>query len=180
VPYRSRITEFEQRGAYFDGDPVIATKKGVNILERGSQVHDMAEVQELFDFPPAPKLDIYGKLDPGKATPAELRGQEIFFGKGQCAACHTPPYYTDNTMHNVRVERFYKPEMINGMLASADGPIKPFRALERCADPISTRSISRITSSQKPEPILLDTRAVVIAGLRRAESGRDLLFRSAR
>ena len=28
------FTEFEQRGAYFDGDPVIATKKGVNILER--------------------------------------------------------------------------------------------------------------------------------------------------
>jgi cytochrome c peroxidase len=85
----------------------------------------MAEVQELFDFPPAPKLDIYGKLDPAKATPAELRGQEIFFGKGQCAACHTPPYYTDNTMHNLQVER-YKPEMINGMLASADGPIKTF------------------------------------------------------
>jgi cytochrome c peroxidase len=108
------------------GDPVIATKKGVNILERGSQVHDMAEVQELFDFPPAPKLDIYGKLDHAKATPAELRGQEIFFGKGQCAVCHTPPYYTDNTMHNLQVERFYKPEMINGMLASADGPIKTF------------------------------------------------------
>jgi cytochrome c peroxidase len=120
------FTEFEQRGAYFDGDPVIATKKGVNILERGSQVHDMAEVQELFDFPPAQKLDIYGKLDPAKATPAELRGQEIFFGKGQCAACHTPPYYTDNTMHNLQVERFYRPEMINGMLASADGPIKTF------------------------------------------------------
>ena len=120
------FTEFEQRGAYFDGDPVTATKKGVNILERGSQVHDMAEVQELFDFPPALKLDIYGKLDPAKATPAELRGQEIFFGKGQCAACHTPPYYTDNTMHNLQVERFYRPEMINGMLASADGPIKTF------------------------------------------------------
>ena len=41
------FTEFEQRGAYFDGDPVIATKKGVNILERGSQVHDMAEVPML-------------------------------------------------------------------------------------------------------------------------------------
>jgi cytochrome c peroxidase len=120
------FTEFEQRGAYFDGDPVIATKKGVNILERGSQVHDMAEVQELFDFPPAQKLDIYGKLDPAKATPAELHGQEIFFGKGQCAACHMPPYYTDNTMHNLQVERFYRPEMINGMLASADGPIKTF------------------------------------------------------
>ena len=50
------FTEFEQRAAYFDGDPVIATKKGVNILERGSQVHFMAELQELLDFPPAPKL----------------------------------------------------------------------------------------------------------------------------
>src|SRR5450755_3751867 len=120
------FTEFEQRAAYFDGDPVTATKKGVNILERGSQVHDMAELQEMLDFPPAPKLDLYGKLDPAKATPAELRGQEIFFGKGQCAACHTPPYYTDNTMHNLQVERFYKPEMIIGMLASADGPIKTF------------------------------------------------------
>jgi hypothetical protein len=29
------FTEFEQRGAYFDGDPVMATKKGVNVLERG-------------------------------------------------------------------------------------------------------------------------------------------------
>jgi hypothetical protein len=54
------FTEFEQRAAYFDGDPVIATKKGVNILERGSQVHDMAEFQVLLDFPPAPKLDIMG------------------------------------------------------------------------------------------------------------------------
>src|SRR6266481_238965 len=96
------FTEFEQRGAYFDGDPVIATKKGVNILERGSQVHFMAEVQEILDFPPAPKLDLLGRLDPAKATPAELRGQEIFFGKGQCAACHVPPFYTDNLMHNLQ------------------------------------------------------------------------------
>ncbi len=62
------FTEFEQRAAYFDGDPVIATKKGVNILERGSQAHFMGEVQNILDFPPAPKLNIYGKLDPGKAT----------------------------------------------------------------------------------------------------------------
>ena len=51
------FTEFEQRAAYFDGDPVIAMKKGVNILDRGSQVHAMAEFQELLDFPPAPKLE---------------------------------------------------------------------------------------------------------------------------
>jgi cytochrome c peroxidase len=120
------FTEFEQRAAYFDGDPVIATKKGVNILERGSQVHAMAEFQEILDFPPAPKLDLFGKLDPKKATPAELRGQALFLGKAQCASCHTPPYYTDNLMHNLRAERFYQPQMINGMMASADGPIKTF------------------------------------------------------
>jgi cytochrome c peroxidase len=120
------FTEFEQRAAYFDGDPVIATKKGVNILERGSQVHFMAEFQALLDFPPAPKLDIYGKLDPEKATESELKGQEIFFGKAQCAVCHPAPYYTDNLMHNLKAERFYKPRMINGRMASVDGPIKTF------------------------------------------------------
>lgn len=120
------FTEFEQRAAYFDGDPVIATKKGVNILERGSQVHFMAEFQALLDFPPAPKLDIYGKIEPKKGTESELRGQEIFFGKAKCGICHPAPYYTDNLMHNLKTERFYKPRMINGRMASADGPIKTF------------------------------------------------------
>ena len=120
------FTEFEQRAAYFDGDPVIATKKGVNILERGSQVHFMAEFQELMDFPPAPKLGIDGKLDPRKASEAEKRGQAVFFGKGQCSTCHIPPYYTDNNMHNLKVERFFKPRTVNGRFASQDGPIKTF------------------------------------------------------
>jgi cytochrome c peroxidase len=120
------FTEFEQRAAYFDGDPVIATKKGLNPLERGSQVHDMAEFQELLDFPPAPKLDVFGKLDPSRASEAELRGQELFFGKARCATCHVPPYYTDNLMHNLQTERFYTAQDINGRAAAADGPIKTF------------------------------------------------------
>ena len=120
------FTEFEQRAAYFDGDPVIATKKGVNVLERGSQVHFMAEFQELLDFPPAPKLGWDGKLDPAKATPTEMHGQEVFFGKGQCSSCHQPPYYTDNTMHNLQAERFYQQHMVNGMMMADDGPIKTF------------------------------------------------------
>lgn len=120
------FTEFEQRAAYFDGDPVIATKKGINILDRGHQVHAMAEFQALLDFPPAPKLGIDGKLDPKKATESEMRGQQIFFGKANCGSCHPAPYYTDNLMHNMKTERFYKPRMINGRMASADGPIKTF------------------------------------------------------
>jgi cytochrome c peroxidase len=120
------FTEFEQRAAYFDGDPVIATKKGVNVLERGSQVHFMAEFQALLDFPPAPKLGVLGKLDPAKANESEMRGQKLFFGKAGCADCHPAPYYTDNLMHNMRAERFFKPQMVNGRMASADGPIKTF------------------------------------------------------
>ncbi|MGD9764847.1 MAG: cytochrome B6 [Candidatus Binatia bacterium] len=120
------FTEFEQRAAYFDGDPVIATKKGLNVLERGSQVHDMGEFQELLDFPPAPKLNVFGRLDPARGTDQEKRGEAVFFGKGQCATCHIPPYYTDNLMHNLQTERFYTARMINGRVAAADGPIKTF------------------------------------------------------
>lgn len=120
------FTEFEQRAAYFDGDPVIATKKGVNILERGSQAHFMGEFQNILDFPPAPKLDIYGNLCQKKATAEEKRGEILFNGKAKCAVCHPAPYYTDNLMHNLKTERFYKPQMINGRMASADGPIKTF------------------------------------------------------
>ena len=120
------FTEFEQRAAYFDGDPVIAVKKGVNILERGSQVHAMAEFLAILDFPPAPKLRVDGKLDRSLATPAELRGQELFFGKADCASCHPSPYYTDNLMHDLKTERFYQPVMANGHMAAGDGPIKTF------------------------------------------------------
>ncbi len=120
------FTEFEQRAAYFDGDPIAATKKGVNILERGSQVHFMAEFQALLDFPPAPKLDVLGRLDPAKVTEAEQRGEKLFNGKAQCSVCHAPPYYTDNLMHNLKAERFHKPQAINGRMAAADGPIKTF------------------------------------------------------
>jgi cytochrome c peroxidase len=120
------FTEFEQRGAYFDGDTTLAAKKGVNVLDRASQVMAMAEFQELLTFPPAPKLGVDGKLDPAKASAAELRGQALFFGKADCAGCHAPPYYTDNSMHDLRTERFFKPRLIDGMMASADGPIKTF------------------------------------------------------
>ncbi len=120
------FTEFEQRAAYFDGIPADAARKGTNVLERGSQVHFMSEFESILDFPPAPKLNVFGKLDPAKASDTELRGQSVFFGKGQCATCHPPPYYTDNSMHNLRVERFFNEQMINGRKASADGPIKTF------------------------------------------------------
>ncbi len=120
------FTEFEQRAAYFDGDIVLATKKGVNILERASQVHFMSEFQALLDFPPAPKLNVLGRLDRTKATQSETRGEDLFFGKASCGQCHTPPFYTDNLMHDLAVERFFKPRMEGGMMITAQGAIKTF------------------------------------------------------
>jgi cytochrome c peroxidase len=122
------FTEFEQRAAYFDGDQVSASAKGINPLERGSQVHFMAEVQNLLDFPPAPGLGWDGKLDPQKfaADSPEMQGQMLFFGKARCAECHPAPFYTDNLMHDLKVERFYKTQTHNGLVATAQGPIKTF------------------------------------------------------
>jgi cytochrome c peroxidase len=122
------FTEFEQRAAYFDGDHVSAAAKGVNPLERGSQVHFMSEVQELLDFPPAPGLGWDGKLDPKKfsADSPEMKGQELFFGKAQCSVCHPAPFYSDNLMHDLKVDRFYKTQTYNGLVATAQGPIKTF------------------------------------------------------
>jgi cytochrome c peroxidase len=111
------FTEFEQRTAYFNGDPIRAMKKGMNILDRIPVSH-MAQMQNMFDFPPAPKLDAQGRLDPSQATDAEKRGETLFFGKAQCGTCHPAPAYLDQQMHDLHVERFID--------EPTRGPIKTF------------------------------------------------------
>ncbi len=120
------FTEFEQRTAYFDGDQVTAAKKGPNLPDRTSQVSFMAQMQNIFDFPPAPKLDVFGLLDREKATEEELFGQKVFFGKGRCGECHPAPFYLDSRMHDLKVERFYYPRTVNDKWVTAEGPIKTF------------------------------------------------------
>jgi cytochrome c peroxidase len=120
------FTEFEQRTAYFDGDQVTAAKKGLFLPDRSDQVSLMAQMQNMFDFPPAPKLDEFGRLRPDMATEQELAGERVFFGKGRCAECHTPPFFLDNRMHDLHLERFYMPEMVRGQMNIGDGPIKTF------------------------------------------------------
>jgi cytochrome c peroxidase len=112
------FTEFEQRSAYFNGDEIHAIKKGMNILDRVPVTH-MAQMQNMLDFPPAPKLNLTGHLDPAKATENELRGEKLFFGKAQCSTCHPAPFYLDNQMHDLHLERFLKYE-------AGDGPMKAF------------------------------------------------------
>lgn len=111
------FTEFEQRTAYFNGDHIRAAKKGINIIDR-LQVAHMAQIQNMIDFPPAPKLDpMTGRLDRSRADRLEIAGEDLFFGKARCAVCHQPPAYTDHMMHDLFLERFG---------AEADGPIKTF------------------------------------------------------
>ncbi len=118
------FTEFEQRTAYFDGDHVTAAKKGLNTLDRGSVVAAMGQMQSMFDFPPAPKLDLFGRLEPARASEQELRGEQLFFGKARCGECHPAPHYLNNLMQDLEVGRFYEPRMVAGHWDHPVGPIK--------------------------------------------------------
>jgi cytochrome c peroxidase len=122
------FTEFEQRTAYFNGDHVSATRKGPHLPDRANQVAMMAQMQNIIDFPPAPKLDPVGRLDPAKATDEELAGEQVFLGKGRCAECHIPVLaFMDNAMHDLKLERFYQiGQTVNDFIAQPDGPIKTF------------------------------------------------------
>ena len=122
------FTEFEQRTAYFNGDHVSATRKGVHLPDRPNQVAMMAQMQNIIDFPPAPKLDPFGRLDPEKATEQELAGEQVFMGKGRCAECHIPQTaFMDNNMHDLKLERFYEiGQTVNDLVTMPDGPIKTF------------------------------------------------------
>jgi cytochrome c peroxidase len=47
------------------------------------------------------------------------RGEDIFFGTGKCSSCHPAPFYLDQQMHDLHLERFLPGE-------PGDGPIKSF------------------------------------------------------
>lgn len=122
------FTEFEQRTAYFNGDHVSAQRKGVHLPNRPDQVAMMAQMQNIIDFPPAPKLGPFGRLEPSMATQQELAGERLFSGKGRCAECHPPQTaFLDNNMHDLKLERFYEiGQTTNGLATLPDGPIKTF------------------------------------------------------
>lgn len=122
------FSQFEQRTAYFNGDQVSAQRKGVHLPQRTDQAAMMAQVQNMIDFPPAPKLDPAGRLDPAQATAQELAGERVFLGKGRCAECHPPQTsFLDNNMHDLKLERFYDVgQTVNGLVQIPDGPIKAF------------------------------------------------------
>ena len=73
-----------------------------------------------------PDGDAFGRLDPEKATEQELKGEEIFFGKGRCDVCHPAPFYLDDRMHDLQLGRCYEVEVSGGQRNIPDGPSKTF------------------------------------------------------
>jgi cytochrome c peroxidase len=111
------LDHFSEVEEYFDGDIALQAQIGGRQLDRPS-TNRMGEFNAIIGWPPAPKLDRFGKLIPAKATAAELRGEALFNGKARCAACHPAPFYTDGGMHDLRAEEFYD--------GRAEGWIKTF------------------------------------------------------
>jgi hypothetical protein len=112
------MDHFSEVEEYFDGDTTLLAALGGRDLQKGNTNH-MADFNAILDWPPAPKLDALNRLIPTLASAAELRGEKLFNSKAQCSVCHIPAYqFTDNTMHDLKVERFYK--------GRAEGPVKTF------------------------------------------------------
>jgi cytochrome c peroxidase len=112
------MDHFAEIEEYFDGDTAMLAAIGGRDLQK-SQSNHMGDFNAIIDFPPAPKLDPLNRLIAAQATPQERRGEAVFVGKGQCAACHPPvQQFTDNSMHDLKVERFYR--------GRPEGPIKTF------------------------------------------------------
>ncbi len=111
------MDHFAEVEEYFDGDTAMLAAIGGRTLQK-SQTNHMGDFNSIIDFPPAPKLTPLGTLN-ASATEQEKRGEALFNGKGRCASCHpAATNFTDNTMHDLQVERFYP--------GRAEGPIKTF------------------------------------------------------
>lgn len=111
------MDHFAEVEEYFDGDQTI--KRALGARDSPKEVSNrMGDFNSIIDFPPAPELDPFGKLNPQKATASELRGEKLFYGKARCVACHAGPAVVDDYMHDLEVERFY--------VGRPEGPIKTF------------------------------------------------------
>jgi cytochrome c peroxidase len=120
-----QFSRTEENSAYFDGDISLAERKGARkFTDRETMAMD--HMMSILDFPPTPKLDAQGKLDPTKATEAERRGEKVF--AQHCASCHPAPIYSDNLAHDLKTERFYDHvgSTSMGRPGRAEGPIKTF------------------------------------------------------
>jgi cytochrome c peroxidase len=111
------MDHFAEVEEYFDGDPGLMQAIGPRGVNR-TVTNRMGDFNAILDFPPASKLNAMNQLISSKATEQELKGEALFRGKAQCSTCHYGPAFTDDYMHDLKVERFY--------IGRPEGPIKTF------------------------------------------------------
>ena len=111
------MDHFAEIEEYFDGDPGMMQHIGPRGHQK-SVANRMGDFNAMLDFPPALKLNPMGRLIASKATPKELLGEQLFWGKAKCGSCHYGPSFVDDQMYDLQVERFYK--------GRPEGPIKNF------------------------------------------------------
>ena len=104
-------------------------RKGVNLPDRTNQVAIMAQMQNMIDFPPAPKLDPIGPARPEQGDASRSwPARRCSSARAAARDCHMPQTaFIDNQMHDLKLERFYKVgQTVNELVMLPDGPIKTF------------------------------------------------------
>ena len=116
------FTEFEQRTAYFNGDPIHAMKKGFIELDRGPR-HAHGPDAEHARLPAGPEADRdwAGSTRPRRPR-ASCAARSCSSARRQCAVCHPAPFYLDHQMHDLHLERF-----LNEPRRRADQDLHPAR-----------------------------------------------------
>ena len=81
----------------------------------------MAQMQNIIDFPPAPKLDPLGRLDPAQGDRAGAGRRAGLHGQGTVRRMpHPADVVHRQQMHDLKLERFYEPgETVNDFVMHA-------------------------------------------------------------
>ena len=104
------------------------TRKGVHLPDRPNQVAMMAQMQNIIDFPPAPKLDPFGRLDPSQGHRAGTCGRAGVLRQGPLRASATAADLVPGQQHARPEARALLPAGPDGerLVTLPDGPIKTF------------------------------------------------------
>lgn len=83
--------------------PEIDTMLDLNITHVATALGDFINAEwQSFDAP----FDRYLAGDRAALTPDALRGMDLFFGRGNCASCHSGPLFTDQEFHALALPHF--------------------------------------------------------------------------
>lgn len=94
----ARVAAIPAYGDMFqDAFDHVKSTQDITIVEIGNALGQFINAEwRSFDSP----------YDLGQLGPAALRGSDLFFGKGNCASCHSGPLFTDQDFHSLALPSF--------------------------------------------------------------------------